>query len=468
MVKQAQITSGGIAFHFTKIEVRAYAGGTPCIVNSGTAGVKITSIDPPAVLETLPLMSSGKKLRDVQGWSNGAMLGYGQTGLTTAPSAAQPVQKQEQAFTSFTAHASVSMAYTAARNVDPGATGLPLRIPAKTAAVITKAAGRRQADVRATLVQERAVVIVAPKAPTVDQLPPPLSAPDVRSRFWLRDIDMDAVAAVTTPSAPLVSAVLPHWTCHHEYQQPARPGGERIVAVANERSYRRDAARDEATALLLLSCDIPRAERDLMRTWAVIHAQDICSALDHGTRFNHPHSDSGLFNGFKSAVVMGALLTGDPWLAGWAQRTDWAIEDVFVRYVDQTMIDTFSAANGYTVEPFLQSDLGVPWWFPGARSYRSLSKANPIRGIWRRGYQQMFHAHMVAAHALSGLWPGFWAMWNNQAVQDYCDRMHYRTLYNGSGPVAKGLEKPGSGNSPSKWHVEMFRAYAPAPAWDWA
>ncbi|MES2667940.1 MAG: hypothetical protein V4712_17785 [Pseudomonadota bacterium] len=434
-----------------------FLGGTRFIVNpAGGGGVQITGITPASVVQTQTMGSTttGRAL-------HGAMDNDGIDGVASFTGT-------PQGYDGGTPYTSLPLAYAAGNNVDPGATGVPITIPAGEGRCIVKSVSTVW-DSRDALLKWRLPVFVVPSEPPANALPPAINAPSYISRFTLADIDMDLHPSLSPGFAtPNPAIVLNAWRWNWQDQHPVRPQADRLTGSGFEPQFRRDAAK-LAIEALLCSCLTTDADvKTMLRVWTVIHAENLVQSLERGMRFNHPQTDGGVQNGRKMIVVMGALLTGDSLMTSWAQRTDWASEDAYCQYVNAEMLTRFGSGVAGVTSGFLPEDEGIPWWFAGPTSWGSaVVKDYPIRTFWRRAYQEMFHVHMTGVHALAGIFPGFKAMWNNQVVFDYMDRMHYRTLYSDPGSeVGKGAKNGGT-NNPSIFARNMFLTYGPGAVWDW-
>lgn len=367
------------------------------------------------------------------------------------------------------------IAYEHPNNIDPGATGVPIEISQGWEGCIWKSVANPW-DRRVNLLKWRAPLFFLASEPPANSFPPAPNAIDFTPRLTEADVDYVAVPSLTPSFAtPGASSVLQGWRWHWNDQDSRRPQADRLTAERQEQSFRRDSAKESITAMLTMGLNIDSTVKKYLIDWTIIHAEDICGSLERGIRFNHPQTDGGVQNGRKPIVCVAALLTGDSRFTHWANRTDWAIEDAYCQYITEEHLIRFGADRGDVIQGFLEEDLGTPWWFPGTAAWNvSGVKTYPIRRLpgldgfdgWRRSYQESFFAHMTGFHALCGMLPGLQAMWNNQVVFDWIDRMCRTTTYNGYGINAAGLRTGGT-NNPTVFHKNMFLEYAPAQAWFW-
>ena len=450
--------------------------GAKYIVNPlGGPGVRITRIQPDSVFLSLPIFEqpNGPTVNhDV--WAHGAMTNFGKNFIEITNGAGTGrLWSSENGFTSASEEITASnfVAYTPAANKDPVAAAQPIEFPAGQAGTIMKSVNLLEGvNDRQQLLSHRMAVHIVTQAPAAGDLPPPLVSPDGASRYNLADLDMLSFSSFTVSSQAkpnpnqILEAIRHPW----ENQTPARPPFDRFINSAmGEKNFRRDSAKILMDACVFAASDLDRTVRDNLRAAIVVQAQDTCQALYNGSRFNFPQGDGGVQNGRKPVVVLAAMLTGDPWMLHWANRTDWAIEDAYCQYITAERLEAFGAGVAGVIDGFLPEDVGIPWWFPGPLAPQAAIKKHPTRKFWRTAYQEMFHVHMVGAHLLSHIVPGFRAAWNNDVVWDYCDRMHLRTQYKDPTSIfAHGLFSGGT-NNPSKWQVSSFLSAGVVPQWNW-
>lgn len=440
--------------------------GVPFVVNRATdPGVRITRIQPDSYFATgYPFVNTAGNTVNIDAWLHGAMTTLGDNWSMNGARKWSP----RQGFTSVSQFTSRTSTYNAGDNADPALSG-PIEYTPGQRGVVWKAVNYPTGHWRTALLQARMPLHVVDYLPAPGDLPPPFPHVPGRNSINLADIDMTSWTSTVaiTSGRPNPSGTLGRVRYPWENLSSNRPTWDRFVNGFVEPHFRRDAAKILADALLLSVCDIDPATRNLLRAAIVHQAQDTCAALENGWKFDFPHTDGGVQNGRKPVVVMAALLTGDPWFAQWAQDTTWSTEDVYVRRLPQSWVDRFAAGTPGVIDGFLPEDVDVPWWQPGVEAQSlGVTSEYPFRTFWRRSYQEMFHVHMVAADILRGIIPGWRAMWNNDAIWEYCDRMHKRTLYNGYGPVARGLAAGGT-NNPSQWMRAMYLANTPPDIWNW-
>jgi len=437
-------------------QIGRYECGVPYVLNPvGGTGVNFTSITPAS--EVLPNVDMSGTVDDRV--VNGTVLNENNTSESFGP--------LDQGFDSGGEYTSIRFQYDPAMNIDPGATGVPLYFAPGEEGSIVKGVSTDY-NSRTSLFDLRAVVHVVATQPPAGAIAPAVCAADKTSRITTSDIDTASLPNIT-PAFPFpsVTETLQQIRWVKQFHR-VNPKGERATSALHEGNFARDTSRVYAEACCLLSLNIDPTIKANIAACIVMHAEEIVQHLELGGRFNVPSTDGGVQNGRKPLVVMAAHLTGDALFTSWAGRTDWAVEDRFVRYVTQEMIDLFPAGGDGIIDGFLQSDLGIPWWFPGDDVLlRRVITDYPIRSIPRRAYQDMWFVNMGPFYGLTGLIPELKTLWNNQPVWDYCDRVFQRTLYDDpTSEVGYGLRTGGTNNI-SSFGRNLIRNHGPAPVWDW-
>jgi hypothetical protein len=444
--------------------VGRFVGGTPYVLTD--ADIQINAIQPPSEVQTITTSSGPRSVV-----RNGAQANIGSPPLTEANPG---IFRSPNGLDEGTVFTSLPLPYSSSDNIDPGNTLEPIVVSEGSSTVIWKSTAAPW-DSRVNLLRQRSPVFFIPTQPSAGSYPPATNAVSLVPRLTEADVDFDSVPNETVSFAyPNAYNTLQQWRWHHNNQDGSRPSSDRLTAALQEPSFRRDAAANAVTCMLVMCLDIDPTIKKALIDWTIIHAEDICGSLIHGIRFNRPQTDGATLNGYKPIVCVAAWLTNDPVFLHWAGRTDWANEDMYCRPVGDWHMTNFADGVSGTIEGFLPEDVGTPWWFPGELAPIAFTRESPIRRLpglvtaqgWRRGYQTMFFRHMVGFHALCGLLPGLREIWNNVHVFNWIDRMCRTTSYDGYGTYEAGLVTGGTNNA-TAFHRDMFLEFAPAQVWSW-
>jgi len=438
--------------------VGTYEGGHKfCVI--GASGTRITSTVPASQQigpETYPADAYDGEVTETT-WRHGmqqiATLSGLYNGNGEGP-ASQPFDGRTKSY-----GGGGPLPYTHGDNKNPGATGASLTIT--TPCTIIQALSRDDADLlsegeRRHLLR-RDVLHFVSAAPATDALPPPIGAAAGGSLFTKADISLSAFpthAPVTGGGAPESTLNLLRWTSNFEFS--ARPRGDYYAGANYEPFYASEQAALYAGAALALCSNIDSTTRSRIATQVVIHAQNVVAALNAGARYNYNSGLGGILAGRKLFVVLAYIMTGDAYFGDWAVRTDWAAEDMQVRYVSaQDVIDY----------DYIAADEGMPDWNENWERTLPLKRTTP-----KSTYQNIFTMHNISQALACMMVTGAKAAWNNNAFFDYADRIMERTLYDGSGTNqwARTLSGTNSPSTYTKAFWDAHRSDGGMPAiWNW-
>lgn len=352
--------------------------------------------------------------------------------------------------------------YDGALNIDPGKTGSALTIT--TPGTLIKSAGLTNAAMTPgkAMLDARAPLFMIDHTPATNALPPPIGASPLVSLFTEANVNIAGLSAFAKPDSALAEVTaIDYVRWLHGSELSLRSKGDFFTGQRNENSYGSDQAKRVAEAMLMLSLNTTGitdgiSTKKLLATFAVIHAQNTCQALEAGARFNYNSGLGGILAGHKIMVVIAACLTGDSWLTSWAQRTDWAAEDRQLVHVTQSQVDTYD---------YIQDDLAMPEWMQ-----------NPVRDpasntrITGASYRTVNMRHLIGQAIAVDMIPGGRAKWNNPAFFNYADRTMQRTFYKDPASTNQWARTLTGTNSPSTFQKAVWdaqRAGTGTAIWNW-
>lgn len=348
--------------------------------------------------------------------------------------------------------------YSAALNVDPGANGDAAHRISEPC-VLIKAWGKT--DVEAAGARQflfgRFPVFFIDHTPATDALPPPLGATPLVSRYVKNDLNMANLPSLpVVPGGPPASSLVNslRWLNLDEFS--LRPRGDYYTGGKYENFYASDNAPVYANAAMALCCNIDANYKELLAVHMVTRAQNIVQALNSGALFNTNTGLGGILAGYKTAVVVAYILTGDSYFGDWASRTDWAAEDRQSLYVPQEWVDTYD---------YIQDDLNMPEW-----SQNPIYEPTKITRVVPAAYEGVYLRHSIGM-SIAMMCLGGVSVWNNGAVFDFSDRVMERTLYKDPGSTYQWARTMTGTNSPSAYHKDFWdatrRGAGMPQVWDW-
>jgi len=406
-----------------------YCNGDPFLVN--TSGVSFSSITPASA--------------DVSGrWTNGAMLNYGEG---DGPST--------QGLDGYVPAAGQYIAYDAVNNVDPGKTGSALRFSSGVEGSVLKAVATTTPDPTQNArdrIDFVGVMTVCAVSPPANSFRPGIAAPSKVSSWIESDMDLGLLRNLTLPSSA------PSATNHLQSQRwplmcwtTSNDPGRTNRGVKNHVDYGPDIARDTATAILLMNCDIDSTVKRNLAVSVVQRGIDIYARAIEGGDWSNGGGGTG--NGRKLALAFAAHMLDD---AGMKAYCDKAVHPIWTE--DDQLV--YVSAGDVATYDYEAGDLGMPEW--------QISTASPSRSE-TTSYRQV-NTNWISGSMLAMMLIGGKTVWANDAAFDYADRIMERTYFDGSGTSQWALSLSGT-NSPPQFHRDMwanFRLAAGMPAiWNW-
>lgn len=401
-----------------------YANGDHYVENpSSGSGIECTAISPAgAVAASVVTLGDGTQTNIV---TNGA--------TTTMMQDANDI---DQAMTDL-AFGGSSVAYDGSKQKDPGLSGSPIQFPAGSEGTIVKSvfSDADPVDAKNPLKALANLTVVA-NPPALGSFRPGIASSSKASPFnesqliSMASLPKNAIITGNPSKTSLLGAL--RWMQNTQYgigdtgryMNPSMNApGEYPV---------RDIAPNVSAAVLMLCQDIPDADkRDLAVAICqiAIDADAYLTARATAADYGGTNGISGLggvsqYN-FKLALAAASiLLGGDAGLRATSQTTQFSV-DGQLGNVTQAMIDgTQTEISGRPLEQYTQDDLGMPEWFSS-----NILKGDIGNAHRDTAYRAICAPHYVQLALAIHVFPGLAAIWQNQSVLDYADRIMERDFF---------------------------------------
>jgi hypothetical protein len=412
------------------------------IGRSATGGLYI--YNPASRSAPVTLTPSQLSVQDGTRWMHGACRGA--------------LLESAQGFDSFPITTQTDVAYSHALNIDPGATGVPITFLPGEEGTILKAISLAAPDPdgRPKLAYLYVITVLNTLPPAQHFRAAPLALTK-GSTIGRADLNLNIL-----PNYPLVAGAPDVEAMRRMYLLDAQaanfrmPRGERITAQKAEKTYRSNAAAENARAILLCASAIdPDAKADIA-TGLVQRGLDVAAHLRNGgSTFQRTQSGlGGVYPGYKALVAFAAVMLDDASLAALCDPAALNfVEDYQVHTVTQSHLDLYD---------YIEADLGMPEW----NMNQFYNKGGVTRAMGKK-YNGVFGGHLMGQSMAARAIPGMKSVWNFQTFFDYADRINIQTFY--ADPLSQVAWALTTGNKPDTFSRNFHSAYRDyfGPRWTW-
>lgn len=439
------VSQAGVTFNFaTARPTGQYANGDWWVVGP----VAITSITPGSMLHN---GLNGDGTAYANRTVHGTMLNPGNRAFAVGGLTANNTTNTVQGWDSI-GSSKPSVPYSAAANVDPGATGSPLVVSnGSVVKFVSRLTGLPNGAENRPAGNDIVVLTVVDSIPAADAIRPGVSrAGSKASPCRLSQFDLAVFRGLApTANAPTYAQALDWIDRYHETSQPDSINNPVAKASNNHPEYGRDIGNNLFRALLCLHLASFTAtqKRTLLAHFAAI-ADDLVSRAEEGGIT----LGAGGGNSWKlPVIVVCAAALGANAPASWltylsnAQRMAWAENrQIFTVSGVDIALPRFTA-DGRPRSPYTQQMLGSSDWGEQPQEARQYSGSN-----WNAFYRVIVGNSLIGGALAVELTTGGAALWDYPEFWRYMDTVFLR----------RAEDSPG--NNVPVFVMEMLNAYRPA------
>lgn len=400
--------------------------------------------NPPSRTQPFTLTFDTLSSQDGARWMHGACRGQ--------------LLESAQGMDSFVTRTETDVPYSHALNVDPGATGQPISFAPGEEGTILKAISLAAPDPagRPKLAYLYAITVLDTLPPAQSFRAAPLALTK-GSAIGRGDIDFAILPNYPlVAGAPNIEAMRRMYLLHALAANFRMPRGERITAQKAEKTYRSNAAAENARAIMLCASAIdPDAKADIA-VGLVQRGLDVAAHLRNGGKtFQITQAGlGGITPGYKILVAFAAVMLDDASLAALCDPAlQNFVEDVQVHTVTQSHVDLYN---------YIPEDLGMPEW--NANQFYNKGAISRTMG---KDYRGVFGGHLMGQSMAARAIPGMKSVWAYQPFFDYADRLNIQTCY--ADPLSQVAWALTTGNVPDTFARNFHGAYRDyfGPRWTW-